>query len=290
MIYRNIETTYEIPVKSGRGELAELAALLLKAGFVVIMILLAMDRLALWLAPRTPFSWEERLASSLEVTALDVIRGQKLSASDERIESALQQRVNTLAALSGFPAGMPLHVHYVASDTVNAFATLGGNMFMFRGLLEKIRYEEELDAVLAHEMGHIHERHVIRQLSRGVMALGALSAMKISSSAIDRWVLGDANSIAMLAHSRADEKEADDFAIAVVEKRYGHAAGMESLLAVLAQQEQAQDKKISVEWLQSHPDTQSRIDAAHQADNPALAGSAMHALTPLSRVFRGSQG
>lgn len=287
VIYRNVEIRYQQPEKVGKGELAELFGLLVKVGVVVLVVLIALDRLALKLAPLTPFSWEVHLADSLEVHALDALQGHEPDAPALKIQNALQKRVDLLAGVAGFSPTMHLTVHYVTSDTVNAFATLGGHVFVFRGLLEKIRYEQELDAVLLHEMGHVYHRDVIRQLSRGVVALGALSAMKISNSAIDRWVLGDANQIALLAHSRDNEKQADDFAIKLIEQRYGSAEGMASLLEILAAQERDRGSDKHIEWLQTHPDTLHRIDAAKATDAGHFTG---HALIPLSAEFHSTQG
>ncbi len=287
MIYRNVEIRYPQPERVGKGELAELFGLLVKVGVVVVVVLAALDRLALRLAPLTPFSWEVHLAESLKVHALDALQRHEPDAPALKIQAALQKRVDTLAGAAGFSPTMHLTVHYVASDTVNAFATLGGHIFVFRGLLEKIRYEQELDAVLLHEMGHVYHRDVIRQLSRGVVALGALSAMKISNSAIDRWVLGDANQIALLAHSRDNEKQADDFAIKMIEQRYGSAEGMASLLEILAAQERDRGNDKRFEWLQTHPDTLHRIDAAKAPDAGHVTE---HALIPLAEDFHVTQG
>ena len=62
-----------------------------------------------------------------------------------------------------------LACHFELLDTpvVNAFAAPGGFVFVTRGLIENIATEAELAGVLAHEVGHVAARHVVRALQRG---------------------------------------------------------------------------------------------------------------------------
>ena len=59
-------------------------------------------------------------------------------------------------------------MHYDASDTVNAFATLGGHVVIYRGLLEKLPNENVVAMVVAHEIAHIKHRDPVAALGRGV--------------------------------------------------------------------------------------------------------------------------
>jgi len=52
----------------------------------------------------------------------------------------------------------------LASDTVNAYAAPGGYVFVTRGAIAQMRDEAELAAVLAHEITHVSERHIVREL------------------------------------------------------------------------------------------------------------------------------
>lgn len=52
----------------------------------------------------------------------------------------------------------------LSSKEVNAFATPGGFIFVTKGLLSFLRTEEELAAVLAHEIAHVNERHMYREI------------------------------------------------------------------------------------------------------------------------------
>lgn len=57
------------------------------------------------------------------------------------------------------------HFAVLNTDEINAYAAPGGYVFVTRGALAKMQDESELAAVLAHEMTHINERHVVKELN-----------------------------------------------------------------------------------------------------------------------------
>ncbi|MFC1567688.1 M48 family metalloprotease [Pseudomonadota bacterium] len=59
---------------------------------------------------------------------------------------------------------IPYHVAILATDDVNAYACPGGYIFVTRGVLNMVRDEAELAAVLAHEVSHVTERHIVNAL------------------------------------------------------------------------------------------------------------------------------
>ena len=80
-----------------------------------------------------------------------------------------------LAAASNDP--MPYHGYMfltVASDEVNAFAVPGGFVFVTTGMLKFLKDEDELAAILGHEMGHMELRH-------GIKSVGKESILKLFS-------------------------------------------------------------------------------------------------------------
>jgi hypothetical protein len=59
------------------------------------------------------------------------------------------------------------HIAILDSDTINAFATPGGHIFVTRGLVSAARSEDALAAVIAHEIAHIQLKHGIRTIKSG---------------------------------------------------------------------------------------------------------------------------
>src|SRR5690242_14107017 len=62
--------------------------------------------------------------------------------------------------------------HYVDDDEINAFCDDGGHIYLHRGLLDYLETDEEIAAVMAHEMGHQIAAHV--EEKQDSMLLGAL--------------------------------------------------------------------------------------------------------------------
>jgi len=83
---------------------------------------------------------------------------------DEEINRYVNLVGKALALYAGRPELM-YHFGVLDSDEINAFATPGGYIFITRGALIKMDNEAQLAAVLAHEMAHIVERHVVKELS-----------------------------------------------------------------------------------------------------------------------------
>jgi predicted Zn-dependent protease len=278
MIYRNPRAARPQPEQAARGEHQELLQLLFAVSLIIVVAVLAIDRLTVWLAPKLPFAMEVRLAESLnlDTVATSMLGGQAKRSDQKRpIELALQQRAARIMAVLQVPADTPIRVHYLPSDTVNAMATLGGHLLVFEGLLAKLRYQEELDAVLAHEIGHILHRHMIQHLSRGVMMATALGLIGIRSSSLNQWLIGDLQQLQLLAYSREAEREADDTAILASQRLYGHTAGVVSIFQLFNQLNAGS----APAWTQSHP---LPADRAHHAHALTVGTGKLPTLTPLT--------
>lgn len=284
MRYRNPQLPPPDASAQQAGEGREFLRLLLVVAALVAGVMIGFDRLSVWLAPHIPFSWESRLARSLDLDRISVaMTGARVANKPApRIEAALQERVDRLREVLAVPPGIELRVHYLDSPVVNAAATLGGNIMVFRGLLERLEYQEELDAVLAHEIGHVTGRHMVRQLSRGVTTAVALGMIGIRSPTLSRWLIGDAQQLQQLAYSRDAEREADAVAVSAENRLYGHTGGLSRLFERFrALQREHGGLAAHVAFLQSHPLPEDR-----QQDALAASASRSAPLTPLPEVLR----
>ncbi|RLE05588.1 MAG: hypothetical protein DRJ13_01770 [Bacteroidetes bacterium] len=102
--------------------------------------------------------------------------------------------------------------HFVVFDSemINAFTVPGGNILISTGLLAFCDTPEELAAVIAHEMGHVEERHVV---SRLIKELG----IEILTSG-DQYVIGEVSDLlTSTSFDRKQEEEADLFAAKLLE-------------------------------------------------------------------------
>ena len=169
--------------------------------------------------------------------------------------------------------------------TVNAFATPGGYIYVYSGLLAEAGNEAELAGVLSHECGHVVARHSARQMvdAYGLEAVLSL-ALGQNPSMVEQLASGVAAKGTMLANSRSDETEADEYGA-----RYSSAAGYDphglvTFFEKLLKMQGSESKVLT--FLSDHPATSDRIQHIQQyiAENH-LTGSDLGAdrLAPIKQ-------
>jgi predicted Zn-dependent protease len=142
-------------------------------------------------------------------------------------------------------------------EAINAFAMPGGKIGVFTGILEVAENEDQLGAVLGHEVAHVTEHHSVERANRelttrvGVTAVGAIWG----STAGDMSQLGAQLGLS-LPYGRAQESEAD-----VVGLAYMSDAGFDPRQSVKLWKNMAEKNKgAPPEFLSTHPSSDTRID------------------------------
>ena len=170
----------------------------------------------------------------------------------------LQNIVDNLARCSDIH--FPLSVSVVQSEQVNAVALPTGDILVFSELLHKLRSENGLAFVLAHEMSHFKNRDHLRQMGRAVV-LTALWGLITG----DTGALNQAFAPAMMAgesrYSRERESQADLDALDVLHCYYGHVGGATELFDYYRK---TPDSQLQPGFLLSHPLPELRINAMVQ--------------------------
>ena len=93
---------------------------------------------------------------------------------DQELQEYVQKIGDSLSIKSHRP-NLFYRFTVLDSPDINAFALPGGYIYINRGLMAYLSSEEELAAVLGHEIGHVTARHSVRQYSQSQL-LGILSA------------------------------------------------------------------------------------------------------------------
>lgn len=242
-IPEGINVTPEHPLK-------EFAQLVVGVLVVVVALVAVLALAAEQVARRIPFATEVELAAQY--------RGSLPPRT--AVTDYLQQLADRLAAAEELPPDMRITVHYVDSDTVNAFATIGGHVVFFRGLLEKVPDENSLAMVMAHEIAHVRERHPIMSLGRGVVIGLALSAVaNLSNNNLVGGTLNEAGLLTMLTFSRAQEEESDRIALEALARVYGHALGADTFFTLMLDLPGRGLTEKTPAFLTTHPATRERI-------------------------------
>ncbi|MDO7673647.1 MAG: M48 family metalloprotease [Reinekea forsetii] len=125
----------------------------------------------------------------------------------------LQRYVSTLGGYLAQYSGrseLVFHFRVVDSPTINAYAMPGGYIFLTSGTLALMRNEAELAGVLAHEIAHVREKHIVRALNiRGLGSGATLSQLASGASDAFRVALDQATDAA-LGILQADGLQQDD--------------------------------------------------------------------------------
>ncbi|WP_375509565.1 M48 family metallopeptidase [uncultured Nostoc sp.] len=170
----------------------------------------------------------------------------------------VEQVGRRLAANSDRP-DLPYTFQVVQDDSINAFATLGGYVYVHTGLLKTADNEAELASVLAHEIGHIGGKHVVKQMQQKALESGLLTAAGLDRNTAVQIGVQLARD---LPRSRNNEFEADQRGLRTL-TRTGYAqSAMVSFMQKLLKKGGS-----APTFLSTHPGTSDRIDALRRAIN-----------------------
>lgn len=184
---------------------------------------------------------------------------------NERIRSYLQNMVNTIIASPNvqYRGKFSYKVMVLNDDkTVNAFATPGGFIYVYTGLLRFCDNEATLAGVLAHEIAHAEERHGTEHMTQalGLSALLAIvSSQNKDNSQIVEIAASSATLLATLANSRSDELEADTRGFGYLQSTQWWPGGIKMFFERILQ-EQGRGTSVFEEWLSTHPAPEDRLE------------------------------
>jgi len=148
--------------------------------------------------------------------------------------------------------------HLIDSKEINAFALPGGNVFMFTGLYNRLKTEDELAAVMGHELTHVRKEHWAHMAGAQAKRQAGLAVILGLSHAGSAWqnVASLADSMLTLRYSRKDEDQADAGGLQDMVTAGYNPEGMLGLFQIL--QESAGGGG-GPSFLQDHPLTSTRI-------------------------------
>jgi len=188
--------------------------------------------------------------------------------------NAVGQRVARNSHLSDWE----FHFTVLDDESINAFTTGGGYVYVHRGLLAYLNSEAELAGVLGHEIGHVTARHPARRQTRGVLAsvLATGAAIATGSSAVAQ--LANIGATAWLqGYGRENEMEADRLGLQYATKTGYRPEAMGEVFKVFKAQETFEVNRAKAEGREpqiyhgifsSHPAPDAReIQAAKGAAN-----------------------
>ncbi len=170
---------------------------------------------------------------------------------DSVISDHLQDFVDELELDTEFP----IKVYLSDEADLNAFAISGGNIVVFRGLLEKMQNEGQLAALLGHEISHVENRHGLHNLARNLAGYFFLSLIAGDINGFSSVLMDNAHTFRQLSYSRSLEKDADIFGMEILKKNDLDQNGMPGLFRIMKN-----DNPLEIiPYLNSHPELKDRI-------------------------------
>src|SRR5215212_9832827 len=184
------------------------------------------------------------------------------SENDQAIVDQVGNQVVASSPASQTPYEYDFHL-LADSETINAFALPGGQIFITRALFDKLQTEGELAGVLGHEVGHVVARHSAEQIAKAQLTEGLTGAAVLAAydpnnpaSAGSAQVAALIGQLINLKFGRDDELEADYLGVCFMNNTGYDPNEMIDVMKIL---EASQTGNQPPEFLSTHPDPGNRI-------------------------------
>ena len=199
---------------------------------------------------------------------------------DPLVDSWLRGLGNRLAAASDQPA-QPFTFFMMKDRSINAFATLGGYIGTNAGLVLAAETEDEVAGVIAHEVAHVTQAHVLRSVERAqrdsipllLAMLGAVAVASQSGSSSGDAGMAALASLQGLAlqrqidYTRSNESEADRLGMRTLSRSGYDTAAMARMferMQAMSRTNQGGERERLPDYMRTHPVTTTRISETRQ--------------------------
>ena len=232
------------------------------------------------------------LRASQDTMKKEIALGEKVAADVEKqwervADPALSARLSMLLGrfLPHLSRPLPYEVRIVREKMVNAFSLPGGIVYFTTGMLDFLRTDAEVAAILAHELIHADRRHVMIQTARASkINLAALVLMIASQGSAGPMILTNLAQVAVTnSYGRDLEREADKEGFRILlEAGFPPAAMVTSLEAMIY--DQLKRPYVDPGVFMTHPELSERVayirQTAREKNVPIRRKKALNLLRP----------
>jgi predicted Zn-dependent protease len=216
----------------------------------------------------------ERIAARIPVETEQVLGKVSLAWLDKKewfqptnLDMTTQQNIK-----DGFDrllSDLPLKDHYQlelrASKVMgaNAFAFPGGTIVITDDMAKTADSPEEVQAVLAHEIGHVELRHAMRSILQNSAVVAAVAAVTSDAASLSVAIAGLPVLLAQTKYSREFEAAADEYAFNLLKQKGYSPDAFASLMERLAKKHGESERAFT--YVSTHPVTEERVKRARDA-------------------------
>jgi Zn-dependent protease with chaperone function len=218
------------------------------------------DRRQILLVPN-----EQVVAASIQAYGQTLSEAQKKGALDRdsrqvaRVQNAMKRLVPQTTVFRKDAGGWAWESHVITSKDVNAYCMPGGKIVFYSSIIEKLNLtDDEIAAIMGHEIAHALREHGRERMSQELMKQGAL-AILVGTGVMDPKYAQAANIVTTvmvtMRHGRGQETEADQIGIELAAR-----AGFDPRAAItLWEKMEKLNGGGGPEWLSTHPSNKRRI-------------------------------
>lgn len=233
------------------------------AGGSIAVVLLLVWAAYVWLLPvaarqavaLVPASIEQQIGESVWPSIDEDLFKPTLIGADRQRQ--LREQLTNLSRLLPDPPPWQLEFRS-GNEGPNAFAIPGGRIVVTDQLIARANSDEAVLGVLAHELGHVYERHSLRLIAQSMAVSAILSVWFGDFSTL---LVAIPASMASMSYSRGFEHDADTFAIDLMRRAGLSTAPMADLLESLdpATASDGRTEPARASWWSTHPMTAERL-------------------------------
>ncbi|MFZ5484574.1 MAG: M48 family metalloprotease [Pseudomonadota bacterium] len=164
---------------------------------------------------------------------------------------------------------MPYSARALNANYVNAYTFPAGSIGVTRGILLEMESEDELAALMGHEIGHVNARHAAERAGKSMLVQGGLVLAQVAVAGNEQYqpiiqLAGQIGGSALLAkYSRDDEREADALGMDYMVKAGYNPDGMSGLMGMLQSQSKSKPGLLETMFA-SHPMSDERHATAQK--------------------------
>lgn len=204
------------------------------------------------------------------------------SAGHPELQAYLQSIADKVVLSLDVQDAVTITLHYSDENVVNAYATIGGHVYFFQGLLRLLPHENALAMLMAHEISHVTLRHTAKGLGGGLAVVLGASVFGLSG---EGHFFNLASQVTASSFSRTMETEADLNAMRAVNDLYGHVAGTDALFRLFMLQRNSDQSSQFEQLFSTHPLDQKRVQSI--SDTAEANGWLQQGdITPLPKEFK----
>jgi len=199
---------------------------------------------------------KDKLESKLGELVLESIKSHGEEITDSTLVNKIQDIVDKITDANNIKKDK-VKLHILDATQVNAFALPDDHLVIYSELLKEATRVEEIAGVIAHELAHIEENHVMRK----ILSEFGFSAL---SNLAGGGTLGEVQKLlTSQAYSRSLETEADEVGLSYLIEAKIDPSGLADFLYKMTLQ--MQDVPQLASWLSTHPDSEERSNMILEA-------------------------